>query len=184
MSTRSWIARSMILTACLSFCLIATQSAQAQTTSAIVSLHLDGVVDPFVADYLRGAIEDANDAGNPAILIQIDTPGGLGSSMREITQAILGSNVPVICYVAPEGARAASAGAFVLMSCPIAAMAPGTNVGAATPIGISGITLERKVTNDAVASIRSMAEIYGRNADVAESFVRDATSISATPASA
>ncbi len=102
--------------------------------------------------------------------------------MREIAQAILGSKVPVICYVAPEGARAASAGAFVLMSCPVAAMAPGTNVGAATPIGVSGLTLERKVTNDAVASIRSMAEIYGRNADVAESFVRDAASISATTA--
>jgi membrane-bound serine protease (ClpP class) len=182
MSTRSWIARSMILTACLSSGLIATSSAQAQTADTIVSLRLEGVVDPFVADYLRGAIEDANDMGNPALLLQIDTPGGLGSSMREITQAILGSRVPVICYVAPEGARAASAGAFVLMSCPIAAMAPGTNVGAATPIGISGITLERKVTNDAVASIRSMAEIYGRNADVAESFVRDATSISATQA--
>jgi membrane-bound serine protease (ClpP class) len=182
MSTRSWIARSMILTACLSVGLIATSSAQAQTADTIVGLRLDGVVDPFAADYLRGAIEDANDAGDPAILLRIDTPGGLGSSMREITQAILGSRVPVICYVAPEGARAASAGAFVLMSCPIAAMAPGTNVGAATPIGISGITLERKVTNDAVASIRSMAEIYGRNADVAESFVRDATSISATQA--
>ena len=89
--------------------------------------------------------------------------------MREITQAILGSNVPVICYVAPEGARAASAGAFVLMSCPVAAMAPGTNVGAATPVGVSGLTLERKVTNDAVASIRSMADTYGRNADVAPS---------------
>ena len=151
-------------------------------TNPIVSLRLDGVVDPFVADYLRGAIERADDDGAPAVLLQIDTPGGLESSMREITQAILGSSVPVICYVAPEGARAASAGAFVLMSCPVAAMAPGTNVGAATPIGISGLTLERKVTNDAVASIRSMAEIYGRNADVAESFVRDAASISATTA--
>ncbi|MGZ5213919.1 MAG: NfeD family protein [Actinomycetota bacterium] len=182
MSTRSWFTRLLILTACLSVGLIAIGSAQAQTANAIVSLRLDGVVDPFVADYLRGAIEDANNDGTPAVLLQIDTPGGLGSSMREITQAILGSDVPVICYVAPEGARAASAGAFVLMSCPVAAMAPGTNVGAATPVGISGLTLERKVTNDAVASIRSMAEIYGRNADVAESFVRDAASISATQA--
>ena len=81
--------------------------------------------------------------------------------MREITQAILNSRVPVICYVAPEGARAASAGAFVLMSCPVAAMAPGTNVGAATPVGVSGVVLERKVTEDAVASIRSMAETMG-----------------------
>lgn len=182
MNTRSWIARLLILTAPLSLGLIATGSAQAQTTGAIVGLQLNGVVDPFVADYLRGAIGDANDDGAPAVLLQIDTPGGLASSMREITQAILGSHVPVICYVAPEGARAASAGAFVLMACPVAAMAPGTNVGAATPIGVSGLTLERKVTNDAVASIRSMAEIYGRNADVAESFVRDAASVSATAA--
>ncbi|MGZ5213194.1 MAG: NfeD family protein [Actinomycetota bacterium] len=182
MDARSWISRLLILTACLSFGLIAAQPTRAQTANPIVSLRLNGVVDPFVADYLRGAIERAESDGAPAVLLQIDTPGGLESSMREITQAILGSSVPVLCYVAPEGARAASAGAFVLMSCPVAAMAPGTNVGAATPIGISGLTLERKVTNDAVASIRSMAEIYGRNADVAESFVRDAASISATTA--
>ncbi|MEO8423962.1 MAG: nodulation protein NfeD [Actinomycetota bacterium] len=182
MHTRSWITRLLILTACLSFGLVATWSAQAQSASTIVSLRLDGVVDPFIADYLRGAIEEANDDGDPAILLQIDTPGGLGSSMREITQAILGSEVPVICYVAPEGARAASAGAFVLMSCPVATMAPGTNVGAATPVGVSGLTLQRKVTEDAVASIVAMAETYGRNVDVAESFVRDATSISASTA--
>lgn len=182
MDIRSWIARLLILTTSLSLGLIATGSAQAQTANAILGLRLNGVVDPFVADYLRGAIEDANSDEAAAVLLQIDTPGGLASSMREITQAILGSKVPVICYVAPEGARAASAGAFVLMACPVAAMAPGTNVGAATPIGVSGLTLERKVTNDAVASIRSMAEIYGRNADVAESFVRDAASISATTA--
>ena len=182
MNVRSWTVGLLLITASLSLGLIATGSAQAQTGNAIVGLQLNGVVDPFVADYLRGAIGDANSDKATAVLLQIDTPGGLASSMREITQAILGSKVPVICFVAPEGARAASAGAFVLMSCPVAAMAPGTNVGAATPIGVSGLTLERKVTNDAVASIRSMAEIYGRNADVAESFVRDATSISATAA--
>jgi membrane-bound serine protease (ClpP class) len=182
MKMRSWVTRLLILTACLAFGPIQTEVARAQTADTVVALRLDGVVDPFLADYLRGAIDDANGDGNPAVLVQIDTPGGLGSSMREITQAILGSHVPVICYVAPEGARAASAGAFVLMSCPVAAMAPGTNVGAATPVGVSGLTLERKVTNDAVASIRSMAEIYGRNADVAESFVRAATSISAQQA--
>ena len=184
MSTRSPIARLVIVTGCLWFGLVAVGSAQAQgqASDAIVQLELTGVVDPFVADYLRGAIQDANDDGAPAVLLTIDTPGGLGSSMDEITQAILGSNVPIICYVSPEGARAASAGAFILMSCPVAAMAPGTNVGAATPVGISGLTLQKKVTNDAAASIRKMAQTYGRNEAVAESFVLDATSITATEA--
>jgi membrane-bound serine protease (ClpP class) len=182
MQTRRWVVRLTLVALTVSFGAAAAGAARAQDPAAIVGLRLDGVVDPFAADYLRGAIADANDAGAPAILLTIDTPGGLSSSMREITQAILNSEVPVICYVSPEGARAASAGAFVLMSCPVAAMAPGTNVGAATPVGVSGITLERKVTEDAVASITSMAEIYGRNTDVAESFVRDATSITATQA--
>jgi membrane-bound serine protease (ClpP class) len=182
MKTRQWIVRLVLVASTVSFGLATAGAAGAQDTTGIVGLRLDGVVDPFVADYLRGAIADANEEAAPAILLSIDTPGGLSSSMREITQAILNSRVPVICYVAPEGARAASAGAFVLMSCPVAVMAPGTNVGAATPVGVSGLTLERKVTEDAVGSIRSMAETYGRNADVAESFVRDATSISATQA--
>ena len=182
MHARSWVVRLALVAMTVSFGLAAGGAAHAQDATSIVGLRLDGVVDPFVADYLRDAIGDANDDGAPAILLTIDTPGGLSSSMDEITQAILNSQVPVICYVSPEGARAASAGAFVLMSCPIAAMAPATNVGAATPVGISGITLARKVTNDAIASIRKMAEVYGRNADVAESFVRDATSITATQA--
>jgi membrane-bound serine protease (ClpP class) len=154
MSTRSWIARLVILATCLSFALIAAGSAQAQASDAIVSLDLDGVVDPFIADYVRGAIQDANDDGSPAILLTIDTPGGLASSMREITQAILNSKVPVICYVAPEGARAASAGAFVLMSCPVAAMAPGTNVGAATPVSQAAFATAGAVSGVAFAAAR------------------------------
>ena len=181
---RTWIARLALVALIVSIGLTTAGTARAQDSDspAIVGLRLSGVVDPFLADYVRRGVESANDDGSPAVLIRIDTPGGLSSSMREMTQAILGSGIPVICYVEPEGARAASAGAFVLMSCPIAAMAPGTNVGAATPVGVSGLTLVRKVTNDAVASIVSMAEIYGRNAEVAESFVRDAVSISATQA--
>ena len=182
---RTWIVRLALVAIIVSLGLTAAGTAaqaQAPDTPAIVGLRLNGVVDPFLADYIRRGVESANDDGAPAVLIWIDTPGGLSSSMREMTQAILGSRIPVICYVAPEGARAASAGAFVLMSCPVAAMAPGTNVGAATPVGVSGVVLQRKVTEDAIASIRSMAEIYDRNADVAESFVRDATSISAEQA--
>src|SRR4249919_3592125 len=184
MSTRSRIAHLVIVTGCLWFGLIAVGSTQAQgqASDPVMQLELTGVVDPFVADYIRGAIQDANDDGAPAVLLTIDTPGGLDSSMREITEAILTSKVPVICYVSPEGARAASAGAFILMSCPVAAMAPGTNVGAATPVGISGLTLERKVTEDAAATMRHLAHTYGRNEEVAESFVLDATSITASEA--
>jgi membrane-bound serine protease (ClpP class) len=181
-NSHRWMLRIALFALCLATGLAGGDAAHAQGSAPIVGLRLEGVVDPFVADYLRGGIRTANDEEAPAILIQIDTPGGLSSSMREITEAILASRVPVICYVAPAGARAASAGAFVLMSCPVAAMAPGTNVGAATPVGVSGVVLQRKVTEDAVASIRSMAEIYGRNPDVVESFVRDATSISAQQA--
>jgi membrane-bound serine protease (ClpP class) len=176
-------ARRVLRLAIAAVCLVVgVGTAVAQTPNAIAEVRLDGVVDPFVADYLTGAIEAAQGDDAPAVLLTIDTPGGLSSSMREITQAILNSGVPVICYVSPEGARAASAGAFILLSCPVAAMAPGTNVGAATPVGVSGIVETRKVTEDAVASIRSIAETFDRNADVAESFVRDATSISAEEA--
>ncbi len=116
------------------------------------------------------------------MLIEIDTPGGLLSSTREITQAILNADVPVVCYVAPSGARAASAGSFVLLSCDVAAMAPSTNVGAATPVGLDGAIGSQKAVNDAAASMRAIAEEHGRNADVAASFVTDAVSISAEQA--
>ena len=118
----------------------------------------------------------------PRVLIEIDTPGGLVSSTREITQAILNADVPVICYVTPSGARAASAGSFVLLSCDVAAMAPSTNVGAATPVGIDGAVGSDKAVNDAAASMRAIAEEHDRNADVAESFVTEAVSISAEQA--
>jgi membrane-bound serine protease (ClpP class) len=158
-------------------------AASAQSAGpTVLHLTLDGVVDPFVADYIRGAIADAGEGDTAAVLLTMDTPGGLDSSMREIVQAILNADVPVICYVSPQGARAASAGAFILTACPIAAMAPGTNVGAATPVGVSGLVLSRKVTEDAVAYIRSLAEQRGRNPDLVESFVREAKSVSAEEA--
>jgi len=148
----------------------------------VVAVDLTGVVDPIIADHIVSSIDRANGSGADAVLLTIDTPGGLGSSMDEIDQAILNSAVPVIGYVAPIGARAASAGAFVLLSCPVAAMAPGTNVGASTPIGLSGGDLGDKIQNDAEASIRKLAQTYGRNEDVAVSFVSDATSITAEEA--
>jgi membrane-bound serine protease (ClpP class) len=138
------------------------------------------VVDPFVADYLTREIRAADDAA--AILLVIDTPGGLDSSMREIIKAIKGSATPVICYVGPQGARAASAGAFILLACHVAAMAPATNVGASTPVGIGGVTLSKKVEEDAAATIQSLAEDAGRNGALARTFVTESRSITAEEA--
>ena len=178
--TRIALAAGLVLTGLLGIANAA--SAQSAAGDTVVRLQLDGVVDPFIADYLERGIADATAAGNAAVLIEIDTPGGLDSSMRQVTEAILAANIPVIGYVAPSGARAASAGAFVLMATPIAAMAPGTNVGAATPVGINGATGSDKAVQDAAAYMRSLAERRGRNADVASSFVTQAVSISAEQA--
>lgn len=168
---------------------LAGTAARASSTDAaaeptILALDLEGVVDPFLADHITQAIAEtpSDEAPASSVLIRIDTPGGSVASMREITQAIANASVPVICYVTPQGARAASAGAFVLMSCPVAAMTPGTNVGAATPVGLDGATGSQKAVNDLAASMRSFAERYGRDAVVAESFVTDAVSLSAEEA--
>jgi len=176
---RSRTARTLLGAILLVAGLASIASAQPDQTS-VIHLSLDGVVDPFVADYLRTGIEGAEDAD--AVLLTIDTPGGLDSSMREITKAIQNSETPVLCYVSPEGARAASAGAFVLMACHVAAMAPATNVGASTPVGIGGVTLSRKIEEDAAATIRALAEQRGRNAELASRFVTESKSITAQEA--
>ena len=179
MIERSRSARTLVGAMLMVAGLASMASAQPAPPS-VVHLSLEGVIDPFVADYLRNGIASADDTA--AVLITIDTPGGLDSSMREIIQAIQGSKVPVLCYVAPEGARAASAGAVILVACPIAAMAPATNVGASTPVGIGGVTLARKIEEDAAATIRSLAEQRGRNAELAARFVTESKSITAQEA--
>ncbi|HEY5897153.1 MAG TPA: nodulation protein NfeD [Burkholderiales bacterium] len=143
---------------------------------------------------MRRAIEHAAADGTQLVILQIDTPGGLDSSMRDIIKAILASPVPVASFVAPSGARAASAGTFILYASHIAAMAPGTNLGAASPVSLMGggasdkdgkksdDTMTRKVTNDAVAYIRGFAQMRGRNADWAEQAVREGVSIPAEEA--
>ena len=167
----------------------------------VVVLTVDGAISPASADYVVRGIDAAAQRGAPAVLLQLDTPGGLASAMREIIKAILNSPVPVIGYVAPQGARAASAGTYILYACHVAAMAPATNIGAATPVSITGAgsvapaskdgkagsepagnAEMRKATNDAVAYIRALAERRGRNADWAEQAVRDAASITAQQA--
>jgi membrane-bound serine protease (ClpP class) len=131
-------------------------------------------------------IDTAERSDARALVLRLDTPGGLDTSMREVIQRIEASRVPVIVYVAPSGARAASAGTFITMAGHVAAMAPNTTIGAATPINSDGQDIEgalgRKVTNDSVAYIRGIAELRGRNADWAEQAVRDAAAITATEA--
>jgi membrane-bound serine protease (ClpP class) len=152
----------------------------------VLVLRADSIVNPVMARYIDRGIDGAERGGAGAVVIELDTPGGLGSSMREIVQRIQRARVPVIVYVAPEGAQAASAGTFITLAGHVAAMAPGTNIGAASPIDISGEELEgtagRKAENDAVAFIRSIAEQRGRNADWAERAVRDAVAASAAEA--
>jgi membrane-bound serine protease (ClpP class) len=156
--------------------------AQAEPKPIVLSLKLNGVVDPFMASYVERGIDKANADGDAAVLLSIDTPGGLDSSMRHIVKAILASKISVICYTAPSGARAASAGTFIMLACPINAMAPGTNIGAAHPVGVNGVIEQEKVTNDAAAFIISLAQQWGRNTDWAEKAVRDAISASAEQA--
>src|SRR5438105_6714018 len=151
-------------------------------TPAVYRVNLTGVVDPMAARYVTRALRQAERAGGAAVVVQLDTPGGLDSSMREVVRAIGKANVPVVCWVGPTGARAASAGAIILLGCPIAAMAPGTNAGAAHPVGFSGQVLDEKITNDAAAYARALAEAHHRNADVAERMVRQSISISADEA--
>lgn len=155
--------------------------AQADDGPTAIVLSLDGVVDPFTASYVQSGIDDAA-GGADLVLLTLDTPGGLDSAMRGIVQSVLASKVPVVCHVQPEGARAASAGTFILLACPVAAMAPGTNVGAAHPVGVSGAIELEKATNDAAAYIRSLAERRDRNPEWAERAVRDSVSVSAQEA--
>jgi membrane-bound serine protease (ClpP class) len=149
-------------------------------------IELSGVIDQVNAAYIEEALRVAAEDGLAAALIEIDSPGGELTSMDRILKAILAADLPVITYVTPEGARAGSAATFVTLAAPVNAMAPNTNIGAASIVGGGGEelpeTLARKITNDAVARIRSLADDYGRNADWAESAVRDAASIGAEEA--
>jgi membrane-bound serine protease (ClpP class) len=152
----------------------------------IARIELTGVIDQVNAAYVEEALEVAGEDGHAAALIVIDSPGGELTSMDRIVKAILASDVPVIAWVAPEGARAGSAATFITLAADVAAMAPNTNIGAASVVGSGGEdlpdTLASKITNDQVARIRSLANAHGRNADWAESAVRDAASVDADDA--
>jgi membrane-bound serine protease (ClpP class) len=151
----------------------------------VMVISVNGVVNPVSAEFIQKSIRRANERKAEAIVIELDTPGGLDASMRNIVKEIIGSDVPVIVYVYPSGSRAASAGVFIALASNIAAMAPGTNIGAAHPVGIGGQmdkTMAEKATNDAVAYIKSLAEKRGRNAQWAEDAVRKSISSTETEA--
>ena len=153
---------------------------------AVHLLTLDGGIGPITERYIDRGISKAEDEGAKLIIIEMDTPGGFSSSMREIVQRIEASDVPIVVYVSPWGARAASAGTFITMAAHVAVMAPNTSIGAAAAINADGSdiegTLGKKVENDAVAFIRGIAELRGRNADWAEQAVREAVAATQTEA--
>lgn len=167
----------------------------------VVVAEIDGAISPATSDYFLRALNEAKRAQAELLVLRLNTPGGLDSSMREMIQGVLASPVPVAAYVAPSGARAASAGTYLLYASHIAAMAPGTNLGAATPVAIGiggeqppnrpadekgrapgGSAMEKKVMQDAAAYLRSLAQMRHRNAEWAEKAVREAASLSAEDA--
>ena len=191
--------------------MVALLSQAALAEGTVVELELKGGIGVATADYIISGIEHAEETGAELIIINMDTPGGLMAPMRDIVQEILGSSVPVATYVTPAGARADSAGTYILLASHIAVMAPTTHLGAATPVSLTGddatpnepddadddapgadeepddesqpgSAMERKVLNDAIAYIRGLADRYGRNADWAEDAVVNAATLTATDA--
>ena len=163
----------------------ATEPMAATGPAPVWVTRVKGIIDPALSGYLVETMERAADAQAAALIVQIDTPGGLDTSMRDIIQAEVDSPIPIVFYVYPQGARAASAGLYILMGADVAAMAPQTNLGAATPVSLSGEmdeVMKAKVTNDAAAYISGLATTHGRNAVWAERAVRESVSLPADEA--
>ena len=160
---------------------LAALATPAAAAAPVATLTLDGAISPVTVRLVELALAQAQADGAPALVVQLDTPGGLERSMRSIVQRMLGAEVPVVVYVAPTGARAASAGVFITMAAHVAAMAPATNIGAAHPVALGGGQPDkeslRKIANDAAAFARTIAAARGRNAEWAERAVRESVSI-------
>jgi membrane-bound serine protease (ClpP class) len=151
--------------------------AAAQEGPVVEVVDLQGVIDPTLASYLEGRLDAAAETGAEVVVVQLDTPGGLDVSMRDMVKRIVRSPVPVAVWVGPPGARAASAGVFLVYASHVAAMAPGTNLGAAHPVDLGNDTVEQKVVEDAAALLRSLAEQRGRDVTFADQAVRESVSL-------
>ena len=155
-------------------------------SAPVYIVKLTGAISPGNADFLDSAIDQATAQGAGCLIVMLDTPGGLAESMRKMVMSIYNSKIPVVVYVAPSGARAASAGVMITMAADVAVMAPGTHIGAAHPVNAGGKDLEKtmaeKVTNDMVAFVKSIAQKRGRNLEWAEDAVRESVSVTATEA--
>jgi membrane-bound serine protease (ClpP class) len=180
MKLKFWVA--LLLPFCLFFVLNTAWAAKGD----IYIVKVADAISPGIAEFIKNSIDKAEAEEAACIIIELDTPGGLAESMRLIVQDILGSSVPVVVYVSPPGARAASAGVMITMAADIAAMAPGTNIGAAHPVGAGGKeisgTMSEKVINDMVAQAKSVAEKRGRNAKWVEQAIRESVSVTETEA--
>jgi membrane-bound serine protease (ClpP class) len=181
--TKKSLIFSLLLSLLLASALAVPAAAQGKHAAVI---KINDVITPAIAEFVSRSIEQATKENAACLIIQMDTPGGLDLSMRDIIKDIMNAEIPVIVYVGPSGARAASAGAIITIAADIAAMAPGTNIGAAHPVAMGGGKMDRtmaeKVVNDAVAYVKSIAQKKGRNVDWAVRAVRDSVSIPETEA--
>jgi membrane-bound serine protease (ClpP class) len=186
-SAQPWASRPLVfLLLALGLLLQLVSDSAGDDPGQVFILDLEGAISPASAMYVKRGIETASEKGAALVVIRLDTPGGLASSMRTIVKAILNSTVPVAVYVAPSGASAASAGVMVTVAAHVAAMAPGTNIGAAHPVGAGGKdidkTMSEKVVNDMAAYARSIAEERGRSGEWVEKAIRESVSITADEA--
>lgn len=172
--------KAVLLGATALVSLLLAPAARAQRQ--VVLLSYAGPISPASAEYIMRGITDAEARNTAAVVLQLDTPGGLDSSMRQIIQREMNARMPVIVFVAPRGARAASAGCLIVLGADVAAMAPGTNIGAAHPVYFTGATVSEKVLNDAAAYARSLAAAHNRNVQWSERAVRESVSATAQEA--
>lgn len=170
------------LTAALLAGLATAAGGQASDQPTVATTEVDGPITPVIADHLRDTVDAAERGGHEALVVLLDTPGGLLSSMREIVQTFLQAQVPVIVYVSPRGADAGSAGTFVTLAAHVAAMAPATTIGAATPVDLEGGEVGDKAVNNAAAYARTIAEERGRDVEFAVASVREGRSVTAEEA--